>query len=124
MGLGVLPFLLLPPPSAASIPASLRCMEDAKLNYTENNRVSTLRVKKISRRAILQFLGVNHMICYASPALAAPIMPDMKDPEVIRTLKLPSGVRIQGKEFYNFRVTQSLSKMKLCVGEIVDARTL
>ncbi|KAL2332861.1 hypothetical protein Fmac_014074 [Flemingia macrophylla] len=72
-----------------------RCMEDAKLNSTENDRVSTLTVKKISRRMILKFLGVNYMISYASPPLAAPIMPDMKDPEVIRTLKLPSGVRIQ-----------------------------
>ncbi|TKY47068.1 Peptidyl-prolyl cis-trans isomerase FKBP16-1 [Spatholobus suberectus] len=96
LSMGVLPFLLVPPPCAPSVSASPRCMEEANLNYAESKRVSTLTVKKIPRRMILRFLGVNLMICYASPALAAPIMPDMKEPEVIRTLKLPSGVRIQG----------------------------
>ncbi|KAH1239681.1 Peptidyl-prolyl cis-trans isomerase FKBP16-1, chloroplastic [Glycine max] len=60
------------------------CMEDANLNYAESNRVSILTVDKFSRRMVLQFLGFNHVICYASPALAAPIMPDIKEPEVIR----------------------------------------
>ncbi|KAJ1441206.1 hypothetical protein SESBI_01340 [Sesbania bispinosa] len=101
--MGLLSLLLVPPSCLASISASTRCVEDANLNYAVSkslhNRVSSLTVKRFSRRLILQFLGINHMMCYASPALAAPIMPDMKDPEVIRTLKLPSGVRIQGKEF-------------------------
>ncbi|KAK7387192.1 hypothetical protein VNO78_27773 [Psophocarpus tetragonolobus] len=93
--MAVLSFLMVPPPSAASVSASPRCMEDANLNCAESNKVSSLTVKRCSRRMVLQFLGINHMICYAFPALAAPIMPDMKEPEVIRTLKLPSGVRIQ-----------------------------
>ncbi|KAL9319952.1 hypothetical protein ACSQ67_011791 [Phaseolus vulgaris] len=105
--MAVLPFLLVPPPSAASVYSSPRCLEDAKLSCVESNKVSILTVKRFSRRIVLQFLGINHMIWYASPALAAPIMPDMKEPEVMRTLKLPSGVRIQdivegeGPEAYN-----------------------
>ncbi|KAL2956189.1 hypothetical protein AAZX31_18G071700 [Glycine max] len=95
LSMGALPFLLLPPPCAVSVSASPGCMEDANLNYAESNRVSILTVDKFSRRMVLQFMGINHMLCYASPALAAPIMPDMKEPEVIRTLKLPSGVRVQ-----------------------------
>ena len=67
-----------------------RCMEDANLNYAESNRVSILTVDKFSRRMVLQFLGFNHVICYASPALAAPIMPDIKEPEVIRFVCLLS----------------------------------
>ncbi|QCD78123.1 peptidylprolyl isomerase [Vigna unguiculata] len=90
--MAVLSFLLVPSPCAASVHASPRCLEDAKLRYAEsNNRVSILTVKRFSRRMVLQFLGIWH----ASPALAAPIMPDMKEPELIRTLKLPSGVKIQ-----------------------------
>ncbi|XP_061362232.1 peptidyl-prolyl cis-trans isomerase FKBP16-1, chloroplastic [Gastrolobium bilobum] len=97
--MGVSPFRLVPPPCAASVSASPSCMKDANFNYdvckSLHKRVSTITMKRFSRRLILQFLGINHMICYASPAFAAPIMPDMKEPEVIRTLKLASGVRIQ-----------------------------
>ncbi|XP_027336568.1 peptidyl-prolyl cis-trans isomerase FKBP16-1, chloroplastic isoform X1 [Abrus precatorius] len=93
--MGVLPFLFVPPPCAAFLSASPRCMENSNLNYAVPDRVSTLTVQKFSRRMILQFLGINNMIYYASTALAAPIMPDMKEPEVIRTLKLRSGVLIQ-----------------------------
>ncbi|KAK7289612.1 hypothetical protein RIF29_03383 [Crotalaria pallida] len=97
--MGVLPFRLVTPPCNASISASPSCVENTNPNYAVSkslhNRVSTITVKRFSRRLLLQFLGLNRMICYASPALAAPIMPDMKEPEVIRTMKLPSGVRIQ-----------------------------
>ncbi|AES70650.2 putative peptidylprolyl isomerase [Medicago truncatula] len=89
--MGVLSFLSLPP-CTASVSASPRCTEDAK---SSNNKISTLITKKYcSRRLILRFIGINHILCYGSPALAAPIM-DMNEPEVIRTLKLASGVRIQ-----------------------------
>ncbi|XP_050370906.1 peptidyl-prolyl cis-trans isomerase FKBP16-1, chloroplastic isoform X2 [Argentina anserina] len=44
------------------------------------------------RRLLLQFMGFFPILSH--PVLAAP-MPEMKEPEVIRTLKLPSGVRIQ-----------------------------
>ncbi|KAE9598563.1 putative peptidylprolyl isomerase [Lupinus albus] len=111
--MGVLPFHLFPPPCNVSISASpsisldivLQTMhksssvEGANLNYAVpeslHNSVSTITGKRFRRRLILQFLGLNHIICHAFPALAAPIMPDMNEPEVIRTFKLPSGVRIQ-----------------------------
>ncbi|WVY94791.1 hypothetical protein V8G54_033879 [Vigna mungo] len=87
--MAVQPFLLVPSPCAASVHASPRCLEDAKLCYSEPNRVSMLTVKRFSRRMALQFLGINHMIWHASPALAAPIMPDMKEPEIIRGESTP-----------------------------------
>lgn len=65
-------------------------MEDTNLNYSASkslqlhDRVSTLTVKGFSRRLTLQFLGINHIISCASPALAAPVMTDMKEPEVLR----------------------------------------
>ncbi|XP_040361597.1 peptidyl-prolyl cis-trans isomerase FKBP16-1, chloroplastic isoform X2 [Rosa chinensis] len=48
--------------------------------------------KRLPRRLLLQFMGFCPILSH--PVLAAP-MPEMKEPEVIRTLKLPSGVRIQ-----------------------------
>ncbi|KAK7301884.1 hypothetical protein RJT34_12761 [Clitoria ternatea] len=95
LSMGVLPFLLVPHPCPASLSVSPRCMEDSRLNYNISRKVSTLTIKNFSRRMVLQFLGINQMICHASPALAAPVMPEMKEPDVIRTLKLPSGVIIQ-----------------------------
>ncbi|KAK6947121.1 FKBP-type peptidyl-prolyl cis-trans isomerase domain [Dillenia turbinata] len=47
-----------------------------------------------TRRSIIELLGFNSIAFLVSPALAAPL-PDMKEPEVLRTLKLASGVRIQ-----------------------------
>ncbi|CAJ1960209.1 unnamed protein product [Sphenostylis stenocarpa] len=88
--MGVLSFLLVPPPCAASVSASPRCIEDANLSYVESNKVSTLAVKRFLRRRVLQLWGINHMIWYASPAFSAPIMPEMKDPEAIRFVCLSS----------------------------------
>ncbi|CAI8596765.1 unnamed protein product [Vicia faba] len=89
-------FLSVPPPCAASVSAPPRCVDNAK---SLNNKNSTFEVKKCySRRLILHFLGINHVLCYAAPALplalAAPIM-DTNEPQVIGTLKLANGVRIQ-----------------------------
>lgn len=70
--------------SSSSNLYKFRCLEEAKLSCVESNKVSILTVKRFSRRIVLQFLGINHMIWYASPALAAPIMPDMKEPELMR----------------------------------------
>ncbi|XP_027336569.1 peptidyl-prolyl cis-trans isomerase FKBP16-1, chloroplastic isoform X2 [Abrus precatorius] len=116
--MGVLPFLFVPPPCAAFLSASPRCMENSNLNYAVPDRVSTLTVQKFSRRMILQFLGINNMIYYASTALAAPIMPDMKEPEVIRTLKLRSGVLIQVDQFNGESkpVTLPLDENQMIVG--------
>ncbi|XP_019447044.1 PREDICTED: peptidyl-prolyl cis-trans isomerase FKBP16-1, chloroplastic [Lupinus angustifolius] len=97
--MGVLPFQLLPPPYNASISASPSSVEGTTINYAVSkslhNNVSRITGKKFPRRLILQILCLNHVICYASPALAAPVIPDINEPEVIRTFKLPSGVRIQ-----------------------------
>ncbi|KAH6822763.1 FKBP-like peptidyl-prolyl cis-trans isomerase family protein [Perilla frutescens var. hirtella] len=51
-------------------------------------------VDKVSRRAILQLVGVNVILGNGCTAVAAP-MQEMKEPDVLRTLKLPSGVIIQ-----------------------------
>ncbi|KAL5548750.1 hypothetical protein UlMin_003981 [Ulmus minor] len=50
------------------------------------------RFKKLPRRLLLQFIAFNPIVSH--PVLAAPMF-EMKEPEIIRTLKLPSGVRIQ-----------------------------
>lgn len=103
--MGISSFLSVPPPCAASVSApprykaspltefnflsnllqtsyeSSRCIDNAK---SLNNKISRLEVKKCySRRLILQFLGINPILCYAATALAAPIM-DMNEPQVIR----------------------------------------
>ncbi|KAK0601661.1 hypothetical protein LWI29_026185 [Acer saccharum] len=58
-----------------------------------HGRFSPLRVK-LPRRVFLEFIGYNSVLLHMNSVFAAP-MPEMKDPEVIRTLKLASGVRIQ-----------------------------
>ncbi|KAI4306250.1 hypothetical protein L6164_029543 [Bauhinia variegata] len=93
--MGVFQFRQLPFPCSA---ASSSCTENVKVKYaipkSSHDKFSTLTIQKIPRRVILQFLGFNHMACYIRPALAVP-MPEMKEPEVIRTVKLGSGVIIQ-----------------------------
>ncbi|KAJ6752520.1 hypothetical protein OIU85_002892 [Salix viminalis] len=61
---------------------------DFKCNF------SSLEIKRLSRRMVLKFCGFNTLLLSINPVLAAP-MPEMKEPEVIRTLKLASGVRFQ-----------------------------
>ncbi|KAL2466890.1 Peptidyl-prolyl cis-trans isomerase FKBP16-1 [Abeliophyllum distichum] len=46
------------------------------------------------RRSILRLIGINLIFANVCAALAAPVQ-EMREPEVIRTLKLGSGVRIQ-----------------------------
>ncbi|XP_024464038.1 peptidyl-prolyl cis-trans isomerase FKBP16-1, chloroplastic isoform X1 [Populus trichocarpa] len=57
-------------------------------------KFSSLEIKRLSRRMVLKFCGFNTLLLSINPVLAAP-MPEMKEPEVIRTLKLASGVRFQ-----------------------------
>ncbi|KAH8518301.1 hypothetical protein H0E87_000235 [Populus deltoides] len=57
-------------------------------------KFSSLEIKRLSRRIVLKFCGFNTLLLSINPVLAAP-MPEMKEPEVIRTLKLASGVRFQ-----------------------------
>ncbi|KAJ4834927.1 hypothetical protein Tsubulata_007783 [Turnera subulata] len=57
---------------------------------------SVAAAKRLPRRELLlRTIGFNTILLYASPAVSAAPAPDMKEPEVIRTLKLDSGVRIQ-----------------------------
>ncbi|KAK2386913.1 FKBP peptidyl-prolyl cis-trans isomerase family protein [Trifolium repens] len=89
--MGILSFLSLPPCAASSISATPRCIVDAK-----NNKISILTVEKYySRRLILQFMSINQILYHATPALAAAPIMDMNEPQVIRTLKLANGVRVQ-----------------------------
>ncbi|KAK6934639.1 FKBP-type peptidyl-prolyl cis-trans isomerase domain [Dillenia turbinata] len=53
-----------------------------------------LTTNERTRRSIIELLGFGSIACYVFLVLAAPL-PDMKEPEVLRTLKLASGVRIQ-----------------------------
>ncbi|XP_022716676.1 peptidyl-prolyl cis-trans isomerase FKBP16-1, chloroplastic isoform X3 [Durio zibethinus] len=59
-----------------------------------HNRHPSVTVKSLPRRVLLQLMGFGPISLCIYPVCAAP-MQEMKDPEVIRTLKLPSGVRIQ-----------------------------
>ncbi|KAF8409779.1 hypothetical protein HHK36_005858 [Tetracentron sinense] len=59
-----------------------------------HGRFSTTTVCGVPRRLFVKFMGLNAAILYVCPSLAAP-MPEMKEPEVIRTQKMASGVRIQ-----------------------------
>ncbi|XP_073260145.1 peptidyl-prolyl cis-trans isomerase FKBP16-1, chloroplastic isoform X2 [Populus alba] len=59
-----------------------------------HRKVSSLEIKRLSRRMVLNFCGFNTLLLSINPVLAAP-MPEMKEPEVIRTLELPNGVRFQ-----------------------------
>ncbi|KAL8462154.1 hypothetical protein ACS0TY_033287 [Phlomoides rotata] len=54
----------------------------------------SLAVDKVLRSTILRFVGVNVVLGNVSTVVAAP-MQEMKDPNVLRTLKLASGVIIQ-----------------------------
>ncbi|XP_038685240.1 peptidyl-prolyl cis-trans isomerase FKBP16-1, chloroplastic isoform X2 [Tripterygium wilfordii] len=58
-----------------------------------HSRIRPLTIQKVPRRVLLRWMGLSPMLC-VFPVFAAPL-PEMKEPEVIRTLKLPSGVRIQ-----------------------------
>ncbi|KAL3503660.1 hypothetical protein ACH5RR_038109 [Cinchona calisaya] len=57
-------------------------------------KVTSLAFKKVLRRSILELMVFAPIFANANTILAAPMI-EMKEPDVIRTLKLPSGVRIQ-----------------------------
>ncbi|XP_054818033.1 peptidyl-prolyl cis-trans isomerase FKBP16-1, chloroplastic isoform X2 [Prosopis cineraria] len=96
--MGFSSFCSVPLPCCASVSPSPRCIENGNVKYiapkSSDNRLPTASIKNFSRRLILQFVGLNH-IFHTCPILAAPVMPEMKEPEVLRTFKLDSGVRIQ-----------------------------
>ncbi|CAK9148896.1 unnamed protein product [Ilex paraguariensis] len=55
----------------------------------------SLTVKRVLRRSFLQFLGFNPILLNVNTVVVAAPMQEMNEPEVIRTQKLASGVRIQ-----------------------------
>ncbi|XP_006352547.1 peptidyl-prolyl cis-trans isomerase FKBP16-1, chloroplastic isoform X2 [Solanum tuberosum] len=59
-----------------------------------DERMPSLNVKKLLRRSVLQFVGLSPIFISIRPVLSAP-MQEMREPDVIRTLKLDSGVRLQ-----------------------------
>ncbi|TYI42597.1 hypothetical protein ES332_A01G110500v1 [Gossypium tomentosum] len=59
-----------------------------------HSRRPSVSVKSLPRRVFLQLMGFSPISLCIYPLFAAP-MQDMNEPEVIRTLKLSSGVRIQ-----------------------------
>ncbi|XP_023633678.1 peptidyl-prolyl cis-trans isomerase FKBP16-1, chloroplastic isoform X1 [Capsella rubella] len=57
--------------------------------------LSSVSAVHVPRRMLMQLAGFGSVLTLlGSPGLAAPL-PEMKEPQVIRTLKLPSGVRFQ-----------------------------
>ncbi|KAJ8556032.1 hypothetical protein K7X08_022790 [Anisodus acutangulus] len=61
---------------------------------SSDERMPSLNVKRLLRRSVLQFVGLSSIFISIRPVLCAP-MQEMREPDVIRTLKLDSGVRIQ-----------------------------
>ncbi|XP_070038132.1 peptidyl-prolyl cis-trans isomerase FKBP16-1, chloroplastic-like isoform X3 [Nicotiana tomentosiformis] len=61
---------------------------------SSDERVPSLNVKKLLRRSVLQLVGLSPIFISTRPVLSVPVQ-EMKEPDVIRTLKLASGVRIQ-----------------------------
>ncbi|XWS11402.1 hypothetical protein CRYUN_Cryun38cG0080400 [Craigia yunnanensis] len=59
-----------------------------------HTRHPSITVKSLPRRVLLQLMGFSPISLCIYPVFAAP-MQEMQDPEVIRTLKLSSGVRVQ-----------------------------
>ncbi|GMH05846.1 hypothetical protein Nepgr_007686 [Nepenthes gracilis] len=62
---------------------------------TKNNRsgFSSFLARSLQRRSLL-YMGFVPILSYPSPFLAAPI-PEMEESEIIRTRKLPGGIRVQ-----------------------------
>ncbi|KAF5730442.1 peptidyl-prolyl cis-trans isomerase FKBP16-1 chloroplastic-like isoform X1 [Tripterygium wilfordii] len=89
----------LPFQTPVQLPFTLRSSSmdsgEPKDAMTKNlhSRIRPLTIQKVPRRVLLRWMGLSPMLC-VFPVFAAPL-PEMKEPEVIRTLKLPSGVRIQ-----------------------------
>ncbi|KAB8731792.1 hypothetical protein FH972_026430 [Carpinus fangiana] len=95
--MGALPFRTLAHfPYAASISPSCIENEQPKNALAKNlhDRFPSPTVKRLPRRLLLQLMGFNPILLCIYPVIAAP-MPEIKEPEVIRTVKLASGVRIQ-----------------------------
>ncbi|CAN6696495.1 unnamed protein product [Malus baccata var. baccata] len=86
---------LLQLPSAPRKTPSYVEKDKSKNNVAKNlhERVHSSTAKRLPRRLFLQYIGFCPVL-FSNPVFAAP-MPEMKEPEIIRTVKLPSGVRVQ-----------------------------
>ncbi|XP_068312034.1 peptidyl-prolyl cis-trans isomerase FKBP16-1, chloroplastic [Pyrus communis] len=86
---------LLQLPSAPRKTLSYVEKDQSKNNVAKNlhEQVHSSTAKRLPRRLFLQYIGFCPVL-FSNPVFAAP-MPEMKEPEIIRTVKLPSGVRIQ-----------------------------
>ncbi|KAL5703763.1 hypothetical protein ACHQM5_022276 [Ranunculus cassubicifolius] len=73
----------------------ISCYINKQLKMYKNNQIGSVAMNSgVSRRQLIKFLGFNSMIFHVGVALAAPTTM-LEPPQVIRTLKLPSGVRIE-----------------------------
>ncbi|XP_055808473.1 peptidyl-prolyl cis-trans isomerase FKBP16-1, chloroplastic isoform X2 [Solanum dulcamara] len=59
-----------------------------------DERILSLNIKKLLRRSVLQLVGLSPIFTSLRSGLSAP-MQEMRESDVIRTLKLDSGVRLQ-----------------------------
>ncbi|KAM2056378.1 hypothetical protein ACFX16_029191 [Malus domestica] len=86
---------LLQLPSAPRKTPSYVEKDKSKNNVAKNlhEQVHSSTAKRLPRRLFLQYIGFCPVL-FSNPVFAAP-MPEMKEPEIIRTVKLPSGVRVQ-----------------------------
>ncbi|TMX01598.1 hypothetical protein EJD97_024205 [Solanum chilense] len=78
-----------------------QCFEDFEhckiaVPKSTDERMPSINVKKLLRRSVLQFVGLSPIFISIRPVLSAP-MQEMREPDVIRALKLDSGVRLQGE---------------------------
>ncbi|XP_049356618.1 peptidyl-prolyl cis-trans isomerase FKBP16-1, chloroplastic isoform X2 [Solanum verrucosum] len=76
-----------------------QCFKDSEhykiaVPKSSDERMPSLNVKKLLRRSVLQFVGLSPIYISIRPVLSAP-MQEMREPDVIRTLKLDSGLRLQ-----------------------------
>ncbi|KAI3456777.1 hypothetical protein Pfo_013440 [Paulownia fortunei] len=79
-----------------SASTSIRKTKELKVSAQKNleDGCPSLAADKVLRRVILRLVGVNVIFGNVSTVLAAPML-EMKEPDVLRTLKLASGVRVQ-----------------------------
>ncbi|KAF9607761.1 hypothetical protein IFM89_000108 [Coptis chinensis] len=67
-----------------------------KKKMTSN--LDSLRMSRVSRRIVIKFMGLSSVLLRVGVSLGAPSpMVEKKEPPVLRTLKLPSGVLIEGE---------------------------
>ncbi|KAL0306222.1 UNVERIFIED_CONTAM: Peptidyl-prolyl cis-trans isomerase FKBP16-1, chloroplastic [Sesamum radiatum] len=88
--------LQLPPLLSAF--TRIRKTEELKVSAQRNLKdgYPSIAAKRLPRRTIFQLVGVNVVFGNVCAVLAAP-MQEMKEPDVLRTVKLANGVRIQGQ---------------------------